>query len=187
MGFKHEGRGFCTYEGHYQNGHFHGLGTFSCVDGRRYEGHWKRGRKHGFGTAVIIPNSERGDSRRLFIGGVDGMYRAVGYYGDWSEGQRWGQGAVEYANGVIVAGELISGRFEGVARYYFPKSKSVRLGLYELGNRIAWLPASGFMLDMRPPEGVKTDDRTVLMELIGPDAEVLIPEKPSSGAGADRA
>lgn len=35
MGHRHEGRGFCIYEGGFCDGYFHGEGSFVCVDGRR--------------------------------------------------------------------------------------------------------------------------------------------------------
>ena len=40
MGYRHDGRGFCTYEGGYMENYFHGEGTFTCIDGRCYKGGW---------------------------------------------------------------------------------------------------------------------------------------------------
>ena len=106
MKFKHKGRGYCRYEGEFQNGVFHGPlwsvsiwrgfmhgsiycisliapsighGTYTCIDGREYVGNWCHGRRSGEGTMVLCPVSERGDHNRRYIGGLNGLYRPLKY------------------------------------------------------------------------------------------------------------
>ncbi len=44
--------------------------------------------RDGWGTSVLMLAHERGDPRRMFIGGVGGLYRVFKYSGQWSEGVR---------------------------------------------------------------------------------------------------
>uniref|UniRef100_A0A7S2S1K0 Uncharacterized protein n=1 Tax=Rhizochromulina marina TaxID=1034831 RepID=A0A7S2S1K0_9STRA len=139
MGFRHEGRGWCVYQGTFQDGHFHGHGTFQCCDGRRYEGQWRRGRRHGWGEQVLLTGVERGDAKRQFIGGFDAMYRPVLYRGAWEEGYWTGKGTVHYANGIEVVGTLDHGRFNGVVEWRYPKTERTRHAWYDNGERCEWL------------------------------------------------
>jgi len=137
MGHRHEGNGFCRYEGYWTDGYFHGSGTFVCFDGRRYEGQWRRGRRHGVGHHVMIPFHERGDQKRQFLGGFDAMYRMISYRGDWEDGERTGKGTVEFPNGIRVTGQLVNGAFQGKVLWEYP-SGGKRWGLYREGHRLGW-------------------------------------------------
>lgn len=44
--------------------------------------------RDGWGSSVLMLAHERGDPRRMFIGGVGGLYRMFKYSGQWSEGVR---------------------------------------------------------------------------------------------------
>lgn len=44
--------------------------------------------RDGWGTSVLMLAHERGDPRRMFIGGVGGLYRVFKYSGQWCEGVR---------------------------------------------------------------------------------------------------
>lgn len=44
--------------------------------------------RDGWGNSVLMLAHERGDPRRMFIGGVGGLYRVFKYSGQWSEGVR---------------------------------------------------------------------------------------------------
>jgi len=174
MGHKHDGFGFCTYEGEYYDGFFHGKGTFKCVDGRKYEGEWRRGRRHGWGDQVMIPDAHRGDARRRDIGGVDALYRPVAYSGEWREGKRTGQGRVFYASGLSLSGDLFDGLFDGTVKHEYPKSRSpYRLALFRGGLRVRFLdsvrnkgngPGGD---DKGTATSAKSDVRSVLMDLLG--------------------
>lgn len=45
-------------------------------------------RRDGWGSSVLMLEHERGDPRRMFVGGVGGLYRVLKYCGQWSEGVR---------------------------------------------------------------------------------------------------
>ena len=105
------------------------------------------------------------------MGGADAMYRIVLYKGEWVEGQRTGQGVVEYPNGLVMCGELDKGKFEGTVKVVWPKNQGVRLALYRRGERVAWMPQGaqpGSYLG--GPKGVKTGTVDVLTELLGAGA-----------------
>mmetsp|Transcript_51429 Transcript_51429/g.65851 ORF Transcript_51429/g.65851 Transcript_51429/m.65851 type:complete len:564 (-) Transcript_51429:142-1833(-) len=164
VGHIHAGRGFCRYEGKFLNGYFHGPGHFQCLDGRSYHGQWCRGRRHGWGEQIMIPDSQRGDARRHFIGGIDALYRPVSYRGEWRDGLRTGEGVVVYASGLEMGGELIAGKFEGVVKYLFPKCKSVRLAVFRGGERISWILDSKQQV-MTRKESASAE--SVLAEILG--------------------
>lgn len=44
--------------------------------------------REGWGTSILMLSPERGDPRRMFIGGVGGLYRVLKYSGQWTEGVR---------------------------------------------------------------------------------------------------
>jgi len=188
LGYRHDGRGLCTYEGRYKDGHFHGVGTFTCVDGRRYEGTWKRGRRHGLGTERMVPASEEGDERRLFIGGCDALYRPLEYSGEWFDGRRTGQGVLMYAGGLRVVGELVDGKFEGEAKYVFPglvtggeeggeAGPRVRRAVFIDGQRVRWLPELPPLAVAKLPasKGGQTRDAQSVLD------EILTARPPTAG------
>ena len=163
LGFKHEGRGFCSYEGYFADGHFHGNGCFACLDGRRYEGNWRRGRRHGWGRQVVAPLAERGDPRRQFIGGIDGMYRVYSYEGEWDDGRRTGKGTVEYPGGVRVTGEFDDGKIEGEAKYTYETQGTMRRALFRGGARIQWLGPA----EEDPDEVNASETKSILSAMMG--------------------
>lgn len=172
MGNKHEGRGFCTYEGDYKDGLFHGKGCFACLDGRVYEGAWQRGRRHGWGEQVMLPNNHRGDPRRQYIGGVDALYRLVKYSGEWRGGQRHGQGSAEYSNGLKVSGEFVLGHFDSTVKFMWPRNQGERLALFSNGTRKHWLAPGattglGESSSKAKHAAKKCDAASVLKDLVG--------------------
>ena len=133
MSFKHKGRGYCRYEGEFQNGVFHGLyravfllhesshhappylgkGTYACIDGRGYIGDWRKGARCGLGKMILCPASERGNPARRCIGGLDGLYRPLSYCGRWVDGERIGHGRLIMMNGQVFEGRFVCGRLDG--------------------------------------------------------------------------
>ena len=77
----------------------------------------------------------------MHIGGLDGMYRIVHYSGYWDDGERTGEGTIEYANGVKVVGMFERGHLKGNAKWIFP-SGLLRIGVYEKGERVGWAEAA---------------------------------------------
>jgi hypothetical protein len=171
MGNKHEGRGCCTYEGQYKDGHFHGQGCFTCLDGRSYAGEWQRGRRHGWGEQIMLPNSHRGDGRRHYIGGVDALYRLVKYSGEWRGGLRHGQGCAEYSSGLKVCGEMVFGHFDSTVKYVWPRGQGERLALFRRGARQSWVAAGATSglgdASASPEKGPTCDAAGVVRDLLG--------------------
>ena len=164
MKFKHKGRGYCRYEGEFQNGVFHGPlwsvsiwrgfmhgsiycisliapsighGTYTCIDGREYVGNWCHGRRSGEGTMVLCPVSERGDHNRRYIGGLNGLYRPLKYTGAWVNGKRMGPGELRMMDGVCLEGHFEDGLLEGHVDVLFPDGGK-RAALFEFGRRVGW-------------------------------------------------
>mmetsp|Transcript_11332 Transcript_11332/g.36129 ORF Transcript_11332/g.36129 Transcript_11332/m.36129 type:complete len:358 (+) Transcript_11332:551-1624(+) len=137
MKFKHKGRGYCRYEGEFQNGVFHGHGTYTCIDGREYVGNWCHGRRSGEGTMVLCPVSERGDHNRRYIGGLNGLYRPLKYTGAWVNGKRMGPGELRMMDGVCLEGHFEDGLLEGHVDVLFPDGGK-RAALFEFGRRVGW-------------------------------------------------
>ena len=163
LGFRHEGRGFCSYEGYFTDGHFHGHGCFSTVDGRQYDGQWRRGRRHGWGSCIMAPLDERGDPRRQFMGGIDGMYRIYGYIGEWDDGRRTGKGTIEYPGGVRVTGEFVDGKCEGEAKYTFEGLGTMRRALFRGGSRVQWLGPA----EEDPDVANASDTKSIISAMFG--------------------
>ncbi|CAM9288247.1 unnamed protein product, partial [Ascophyllum nodosum] len=139
LGYKHEGRGYCIYVGEWKLGKWEGQGNFRCVDHRIAEGTWKQGRLDGWGTSVLMPAHEQGDPRRMFIGGVGGLYRILKYYGQWSDGVREGVGLAEYANRDRLVGNFVNSHLNGFGVYIFGTSGRARAGFWRMGTRERWV------------------------------------------------
>mmetsp|Transcript_30355 Transcript_30355/g.93986 ORF Transcript_30355/g.93986 Transcript_30355/m.93986 type:complete len:263 (-) Transcript_30355:1161-1949(-) len=133
MNFTHKGRGYCRYDGNYQNGVFHGSGSYSCIDGRAYIGEWQNGERCGVGRMVLCPASERGNPARRCIGGLNGLYRPLTYFGRWVDGQRTGQGRLEMMDGQVLEGQFARGLLEGYASVSFSDGSSQH-AFYECGT-----------------------------------------------------
>jgi hypothetical protein len=92
---------------------------------------------------------EMGDLKRLCIGGVGCMYRALKYSGAWEHGERNGTGLLTYTNGDTIYGNFLHGQPHGVHLYTFHSSaKKDKRGVlvtkkrgarYERGERVEWL------------------------------------------------
>jgi hypothetical protein len=113
-GHLHGGNGLCELHGNYDRGALSGNGTLKCFDGRAYQGQWLKGCRQGQGTQQYLRDGEEGDPERMFIGGVDSMYRARLYAGTWVENVREGYGVLTYVNGDSIEGIFERGQPHGV-------------------------------------------------------------------------
>ena len=88
---------------------------------------------------MMCPVHERGDPRRRFIGGKNGLYRILKYQGGWKYGRRSGQGVVEYCDGTKIVGNFEDGFPKEEANVVFAdgKKKWAEFGLS--GSRLAWV------------------------------------------------
>ncbi|CAN0463347.1 unnamed protein product [Ectocarpus sp. 12 AP-2014] len=141
LGYTHAGRGYCVYEGGWKLGHWEGQGKFLCVDDRTAEGTWKKGKMDGWGTSELMLAHERGDPRRMFIGGVGGLYRVSTYSGQWSEGVRQasGLGVADYTNKDRLIGNFVGTQLDGYGVYSFGASGNARAAFWRMGNRERWV------------------------------------------------
>lgn len=139
LGCKHAGVGFCVYTGEYKQGLFHGFGEMRCMNGQLYKGMWSRGKKHGEGEFFFLRDGEIGDAKRLFIGGVDSLYRFKSYKGQYVNDERQGNGVAVYTNGDTLEGHFEKGQPHGTIVCTFYPSNRVRLAKYNRGQRVEWI------------------------------------------------
>ena len=139
LGYRHPGAGHCRYVGDWKNSQFHGCGEFTCVDGRYYKGEWVQGKPHGPGELFMLPEHHAGDPDRLFVGGVDAMYRIIRHEGMFEAGVRNGAGKSFYSNGDTVEGEFDRGRPVGRCTYTHSGSGRERHGLWINGVLSHWI------------------------------------------------
>ena len=72
------------YIGEWQDGKYHGQGTFTAAYGGQYVGEYKNGKQHGQGTFTWVDGEQ--------------------YEGDWKNDKRQGQGTYNWADGEISTG-----------------------------------------------------------------------------------
>lgn len=132
LGFKHQGRGYCRYSGNYQDDAFHGLGDFTCLDGRAYSGEWRRGKRHGKGCQVMCPAGDRGKD------GCNALYRALEYQGEWHDDDRHGIGTLKMIDGTAYSGPFRRGHAHGRVLVRF-KDGATRLGVFDFSRLVHWV------------------------------------------------
>ena len=138
VGRKHPGRGFCSYEGDYHINDFHGKGKFVCQDGRWYEGDWENGMRHGVGTQLYALPRDMGDEQQFHIGKGGSLYSSWKYEGEWCDNKREGAGVLFYVNQDVVIGNFVRGHPEGECIILI-RGITERLAWYECGQRACWL------------------------------------------------
>jgi hypothetical protein len=94
-----------TYQGHFCDGIFDGMGTLATAKGDTYTGEWRRGRPHGFGAMTgavgveslpfIVPLTKSKNKRATTTAAVTLNH----YRGDWRHGKRHGEGTQTWASG----------------------------------------------------------------------------------------
>jgi len=135
LGFLHKNRGRdgslqCHYKGYFHEGCRHGDGTFECCDGKKYTGAWVRNSRAGYGRMEMIPELEKGNPRRNYMGGLDGMYRPEIYEGEWVDkvgmtgGCREGKGSIMFSNGIKYEGQFVGGHLEGTGKVTYKDGTS---------------------------------------------------------------
>lgn len=139
LGNKHAGVGFCVYTGEYKQGLFHGVGNMCCMTGQYYKGQWQRGKKHGEGEYQFLRDGEMGNNHRMYIGGVDSLYRFKCYKGQFQADERQGNGIATYTNGDSLEGHFEKGQAHGTIVCTFFLSGRVRVAKYFRGERTEWI------------------------------------------------
>ncbi|BCU03105.1 morn repeat domain [Pandoravirus japonicus] len=95
------------YEGEWQDGRAHGLGTYTSADAKEtYRGHWERGRHDGFGVLVYREGHR--------------------YEGEWRDGERHGHGIYTCVDGWRVCGTFDGGVQRGYAERVEPDGRVYR-------------------------------------------------------------
>ncbi len=141
FGHRHQGTGYCCYDGDWERGYFHGSGEFTCSDGRKYVGEFYNGKRHGYGVQEYLKEGEAGDPDRLYIGGVGSLYRFKRYEGEWLEGWKEGHGKLYYVNGDLLEGNFHKGHPHGLIKHNFAYgTMKTRACIYERGIRKEWCP-----------------------------------------------
>jgi len=157
----------CKYEGYYRNDFRSGKGTFDCANGTKYEGHWHQDERCGEGKMNMIPELERGNPRRLYIGGMDGMYRPAVYEGEWVRkrgtvcGVREGKGKIILPNGDQYKGEFVGGNLTGTGEVIFASGK-VRKCLFKHSGIVKYLSEGEVTADIAMQYMMELKDRRKL-------------------------
>ena len=73
----------------------------------------------GQGTQHYLRDGEEGEVSRLYIGGIDSLYRMRSYHGSWVDGVREGVGVMTYINGDAIEGPFRKGQPHGKVLYRF--------------------------------------------------------------------
>lgn len=105
-----------TYIGDYHQGHMHGKGTITYVDGGEYTGDWKESKRHGSGAAKYADNTE--------------------YTGEWQDDARYGKGKQALANGDTYDGDYQNGKPHG--KGLFITSFMIYDGEFDNGKYDGW-------------------------------------------------
>lgn len=114
--FDHEGgnkgKQVAYYEGHWQNGKFHGKGKYKTADGLVYTGEWAAGKRHGSGEEEL----------------ADELSKKIGYSrykGQWKNDKFHGTGDLYYADindsdpkRLLFKGTFADGMREGEGKLY---------------------------------------------------------------------
>ena len=139
--FRYDPTTTCIYRGEWRDDLFHGRGTYYCCDGRKYEGQYVRGKRQGFGTQSLVPKSQKGDPKRLYCGGMSGLYRPYIYTGQWNSNKPSGHGKTQYAPGYQhvdgIHDEMLN--IHGIAKVEWPSKEKTRRARYRNGWRVTWI------------------------------------------------
>lgn len=122
------GHGVCVfpsgarYEGDFERGKIHGLGTLHFANGHTYIGNWSDQKRHGRGRFRFASGDEYlGDFSANVMEGQGVMTYANGnrYDGAWQNNEPNGQGTYESADGNKYVGYFIDGKFHGIGTMYY--------------------------------------------------------------------
>jgi hypothetical protein len=89
------------------------------------------------GSQSYLLEGESGDPDRLFIGGIDSLYRFKHYEGQWNNDEKEGQGKATYVNGDSIEGEFHRGQPHGILLYRFANGKE-KYATFVRGQRVEW-------------------------------------------------
>ena len=68
---------------------------------------------------TFLKDGEQGEPTRIFIGGIDSLYRPKVYIGTWESGERAGLGVLTYVTGESIEGIFVRGHAHGVCLVRF--------------------------------------------------------------------
>lgn len=165
LGNIHDGSARCFYDGEWKQGYYHGVGTFTCCDGRQYAGEWRKGKRHGQGRWVMLPaklhygvRTDADGNVTSHAGGVndaaigeygqhitfDEQTRLRVYEGTFVKNKRTGIGKVTLNNGDVMEangrdGSFVNGRVHGNIRMTFASTGKVSYARFKMGERYAWI------------------------------------------------
>jgi len=145
-------RKFKIYEGEFERGRIHGVGTYynyqDMVDSphsdailseptSRYEGEFKEGLRHGDGTYYLSDGSVyKGSFQNDLFGGRGVLTWPDGsvYDGEWKTGKRHGMGTLKVADGFEYDGMWAGNSMEGRGQATYPGGQQY-IGLFSRGKR----------------------------------------------------
>jgi len=111
------------YVGEFQNGKFHGRGTYTYASGDKYIGRFKKGEFHSYRSTYVDINGNK------YVGQYSdgnkhgkGTYTYVNgdkYIGSYFHDKRHGKGTYTYADGSRYVGEWKDGKYHGRGAYTY--------------------------------------------------------------------
>lgn len=131
------------FDGFFQNGLKHGVGTYTYSDGNKFEGEWKDNKKTGIGKMTYGAYAEYNGHFENGKRDGEGVYKFLKsgdlYSGSWKNGMKHGRGTFifsdtrmkivgDWSNGQITQGKWIFSNgtyFEGRFENNFPKGEGV--------------------------------------------------------------
>jgi hypothetical protein len=126
-----------SYEGGFQDGRYHGKGTYTYANGAKYEGDFVDDKMHGKGTYTYANGAKyEGDF-------VEGKKRGKGtftcteytYEGDWMDNAMHGKGTYTYASGSKYVGDWVDDTMHGQGTMTYAKSGAKYEGGWARGKK----------------------------------------------------
>jgi len=140
------------YRGQWKDGLRHGQGRMETPDGNWYEGSWVAGSRQGQGTINLDGVKQTGlfendqpkkvvvlDTNVCVEGNCRSGYGVKNtpdgvYYGEFEDGEFYGQGTFKYNNGDVFKGSFIKGTMFGAGTLTSTNNHSVTMGIWEKGK-----------------------------------------------------
>jgi len=128
----------CTHKGLFEDGQMEGLGTASCIDGRKLQGLFNNDYLEGEGEAIYASGDRyQGNFKKgiRYGQGTYTVFKGSVISGFWDGDYVIGQGKIIYNNGDVYEGDLYEDRRHGWGTYTY-EDKTSTTGLWENGEYI---------------------------------------------------
>ena len=175
------------YEGEFQNGIFHGQGTFTEVNGNKYDGEWNKNKMHGQGTQTYVNGAKyvgefkngKRNGQGTFIPWDGEKYEGewindtmhgqgtyttsegTKYVGEFKDHNRNGQGSLTYADGTKYVGEFKDGKMHGLGILTYADGRLAKDGVWVLDKFVGTVKINP-TLDNQQTDNANNEERRKL-------------------------